>query len=427
MENREYTSITAHEFRTRLRQQDSLSFLKVSGTVSMSKSVFEHPVIIHDCIFDTLDFNQSTFNEKLQIRRCEIKSLILQKGHYLKELDLKKSTIQRLRLPHCTFEGDVILSETNLGSLTCFKSEFKANLKADRIKAFTSLVFDEVICHAHFSLRHCIISNEISAKKLKVLGETTLNNTDVQKDFDLSFSHLEGNVKANELKVGFSLKFYQASFNGLCEFERISIVQNLNLSGAQAGEQASFSFLNATISRLIIDHNLVDGRLHYEKSERYHLAAKEYGFLRNFFIESHNFEAEDWAYYHLKRTLRKSRPSEGMIQRINQLLEWIFLDIGCGYGIHPFRTLGVCFFMILSFAFCYGFLVPYDAQAQFFSFAPQLNPAIYAFDLSLTVFSGGYADFPAYGVAKFLAAIEYLFGLVFMGLFVVAISRKIIR
>ena len=83
--------------------------------------------------------------------------------------------------------------------------------------------------------------------------------------------------------------------------------------------------------------------------------------------------------------------------------------------------------MIISFALCYSFLVPYNPQAQFLSFAPQLNPIFYAFDLSLTVFSGGYADFPAYGLAKFFAALEYLFGLVFMGLFVVAISRKIIR
>ena len=78
------------------------------------------------------------------------------------------------------------------------------------------------------------------------------------------------------------------------------------------------------------------------------------------------------------------------------------------------------------FAFSYFFLVPYDPEALF-GFQGSLNEFLYAFDLSLKVFGGGYSDFPAYGVAKFIAMFEYLLGLVFMGLFVVAISRKIIR
>ena len=97
MNSKEYTSITAQEFRNRLRQNEPLSFLKVSGTVSLSRTVFEAPISINDCLFESLDFNQSTFNDTLQIRRCEIKILLLQKGEYLKKVDLKNSELGKFR------------------------------------------------------------------------------------------------------------------------------------------------------------------------------------------------------------------------------------------------------------------------------------------------------------------------------------------
>ena len=59
-----------------------------------------------------------------------------------------------------------------------------------------------------------------------------------------------------------------------------------------------------------------------------------------------------------------------------------------------------------------------------------VNQLFYAFDISLTAFSGGYGDLICLGITgvpKLLAMIEYLLGVVFIGLFVVAFSRKVIR
>ena len=192
------------------------------------------------------------------------------------------------------------------------------------------------------------------------------------------------------------------------------------------GEDTRFSFLNATIHKLVLDHRVVHGRLQNEHNERYAEASKEYGILRNQYSANHEFVAEDWAYYHLKRAERLAKPIGSVKRWVSAKLEYLFLDLGCGYGIYPYRTLGVCFFLISIFAIFYLFLVPYDPKALF-GFPGSINHFLYALDLSLLVFSGGYSDFPVYGFAKFIAMLEYLIGLIFMGLFVVAISRKIIR
>lgn len=99
-------------------------------------------------------------------------------------------------------------------------------------------------------------------------------------------------------------------------------------------------------------------------------AAREYGFLRTAFQDINRFEDEDWAYY-------------------------------------------------VSFG-------P-NVATEDYGFSPAANRWIHALDTSLIAFSGAYADVRLEGRMQWLAMCEYLVGVVFLGLFVVAFSRKVIR
>ncbi|MEM1009013.1 MAG: hypothetical protein AAGJ35_08395, partial [Myxococcota bacterium] len=144
---------------------------------------------------------------------------------------------------------------------------------------------------------------------------------------------------------------------------------------------------------------------------------------------NHNsdFDSEDWAYYHFKRSERISRPRKGLLDQVLRFFNYFFLDIGCGYGTYPFRTLGVCFAMVLGFALLYLLALPYDPKATYGLSSLAFNKVFYALDTSLKVFSGGYSEVKTYGGFKFIVMFEYLLGVVFLGLFVVAFSRKVIR
>jgi hypothetical protein len=172
----------------------------------------------------------------------------------------------------------------------------------------------------------------------------------------------------------------------------------------------------------------VEGHIYPEADGKYSLAANEYGFLRTVFQNLSRFEDEDWAYYQFKRMLRKGKAfSYNPLSLLKRGIEYFFLDLGCGYGTKPFRTLMMSGILLLFFAFFYFLHFDNVNPALYGVPSPIVTRALYAIDLSVTAFSGGYGDLTIQGPIRLVAMIEYLLGVVLVGLFVVAFSRKVIR
>jgi hypothetical protein len=395
--------------------------------LSLSKMKLEHPLVLTECDIEDLSINHLTMEHPIIIRRCKIGQLIAQNLVCMQQLDLKKSTLKRMRVTHSEIHGTFQISEANIGNTSLHGSTFHQNCKAERSYFHGSLTLSDTTFHQDLVLRHSTIEREFKAPKMKILGNWIASHLQMNDVMDCAYIHVEGNTFLSHSHCVSKATLAFSTLNGTIDLKNAMYEHTFNMSQLKLSDSSRFCFLNATFHKLVIDHELIHERLFNEHQEKYHLATKEYGLLRNQYIESHSFDGEDWAYYHLKRTARLAKANDSVLNWLSTRLEYIFLDIGCGYGIHPFRTLGVCFFLILLFGMSYFFMVPHDPQALFGSDIPLINQILYAFDLSLKVFSGGYSDFPAYGLAKFIAMFEYLLGLVFMGLFVVAISRKIIR
>lgn len=246
----------------------------------------------------------------------------------------------------------------------------------------------------------------------------------------LQDSHFYGELWFKGATIQLNINLTKAILDGLTVFSDSGIGRTLFLRDIKVGTKQGFKFFNCFAERILLDRSIVDGHLHPEQFKEYGAAAKEYAFLRTVFQNNNSFEDEDWAYYQFKRMSRKAMPlSWNPFNCLRHAFEYFFLDRGCGYGTKPFRTLYMCMFMIAVFAMIYFF-------GYFCGTLPERNYGIdneilatifYSFDISIIAFGGGYSDLTIDGSIRLFAMIEYLLGIVFVGLFIVAFSRKVIR
>ena len=185
---------------------------------------------------------------------------------------------------------------------------------------------------------------------------------------------------------------------------------------------------------MIVDRETLKDHLLSEKENNYMETADEYAIIRTNFERINRYDDEDWAYLKQKQNQRRClyKNSKNPWKKIRELSEWLVLDLGCGYGTDPFRAIRsslivVCLFAILYFFTLQGILPP-DQYATVSSLNPVFKAAA-AFNISLIVFTSGYADIkvvPEHWAGLFFP-IEFMFGIVLIGLFVVSFSRKVIR
>ncbi len=163
----------------------------------------------------------------------------------------------------------------------------------------------------------------------------------------------------------------------------------------------------------------------------------EYAVLKQAYGKLHRFDHEDWAFYRFKvnqrRAVRRSwlRPWS----KLRQLCDWLFLDLGCGYGTNPARAVRSALVIIFGFALVYfaGFEL-FHVEKEKIPF-PDLpveawpNRLLISIMISVSVFISGLSGIRdlAQSWMNVPLIVESLMGTLLWGLFIVAFSRKVIR
>jgi uncharacterized protein YjbI with pentapeptide repeats len=131
-------------------------------------------------------------------------------------------------------------------------------------------------------------------------------------------------------------------------------------------------------------------------------------------------------YYYRRKVLRRRIRKNPFLH----FLSYIF-DLLCGYGEHPYRMIPWIFIIISSFALIFFFQGgPYsNGSAVIYDNAlSQLSDSFYFSGVTFTTL--GFGDFhpnPSSLLMKGFAFIEALGGALFIALFVVSLSRKVMR
>jgi hypothetical protein len=380
------------------------------------KGAFEHPVRFRNCTLIQPELDGATFAADVTFAHCSIDRLNVANGCvFAAGLDLGHSVLNKATLNKMTVKGLFNAGFAEFKNKLAFAGntfEGKVSFWEAKIHCWIDIKHSEFHQEADFRSVHCGQGFVLSKSTLK--GDFLFRGSSVPKKFSADTSRFE---KALDLS--------KAKLPDFCYLE-----------GIESGPDMRFAFLNAVAERILVNPEQLDGRLASEREGRHADAMHEYGTLKKSYQNLHRFDHEDWAFYRFKVNQRRAKPTSWLrpFSKLRRLCDWLFLDVGCGYGTHPGRAVRMALLIILGFAALYACNVEsFNTEADKLPFDGEKtdlpNRLMIGFVNSVSVFTSGMGGIRevAKGWMNVAVMVESVMGTLLFGLFIVAFSRKVIR
>jgi len=414
---------------------------------------------------DVIDLSGMTIVDPIDLSDRKLKSLTCRQTYFEQDVDLRGATLTGKAVfreaafvgdfdaRECRFSGGADFSQTHFLKLARFnqarfaryvhfrEATFRAAARFSRARFLAGAGFEGCSFLDEMSFNDLRMGHRARFERCTFDKTATFSNSTFEDVFDISGSVFAGLAKfmncefdkpalfnnvtfqSHALFIG-TLWQGEASFRGGCfqgkvDFKGICAERTLLFQGLAFGEQACFHFAEMQVARFVVHRADLEGRLESELQGRYGKACQEYGLLKHSFAQINAYRDEDWAYLMEKRMARKSIVlSPRYPQRyLARLVNWLALDLACGYGTRPLSILAAALLVIVAFG-----LVYLGAVAQL-----DLPQALL---VSFKAFTGAQIDTwgPRAGhPLNFLLALENFLGIFVMTVLVVTFSRKVIR
>jgi hypothetical protein len=380
------------------------------------------------------------------------------RGDFPQPVRMKRVVLVQPRFDGATFQGDVQLHGCTLDRPYFERpTEFKQALdlggstlirvQLNRVTVRGKLGCDNVVCRGRFLVRDCTFAAGTRFWEARFRGWAEFRNCAFAAEADLRSFHAEegfvvggctfaGDVLFRGSTVSKKFEADGSRFDGLLDFSKAKLLDYVYLEGIEQGPAQRFAFTNTLGERLRIRTEQLVGRLRSEERRDHDGAMHEYAFLKRAFEALHRFDQEDWAYYRFKVNQRRccGRSWWRPWTKLFQFLDWLVLDLGCGYCTDPFRAVRTAGLLILVFAVIYMVGIdslhleepktPFDGPATQWD-----NRIAMGLFKSVAVFISGVSGINemAHGWMNVPLLLESLLGTLLWGLFIVAFSRKVIR
>lgn len=386
------------------------------------RGAFERPVRFRNCALIQLDIDQARFAGEVAFVHCSLDRPTVGRGTvFAAGVDLAYSVLTKASLTRFTVGG----------VFNAAFAEFRGKLALADAAFETTASFWE----ARFACW-------VDVKGCEFKGEADFRSVHCAQGFVLTKSTCRGDFLFRGSVVGKKFSADTSRFDGLLDLSKAKLPDFCYLEGVDSGPGMRFAFLNAVAERIQVNPEQVGGRLDSEEAGRHADAMSEYGTLKKSYQTLHRYDHEDWAFYRFKVNQRRARPTSWFEPwgKVRRLCDWLFLDVGCGYGTHPGRAVRMAAVIIL------GFAVLYAARADMFyadklpfppadgrdASAAKLSPGnrvMIGFITSVSVFTSGMGGIReiAQGWMNVPVMVESVMGTLLFGLFIVAFSRKVIR
>ncbi|HVK15836.1 MAG TPA: hypothetical protein VM533_02745 [Fimbriiglobus sp.] len=376
---------------------------------------FEQPVRFRNCVLVQCEFDGAVFRQDVAFVACTLDRPTFSKpSTFEKNLDLGHSVVNKaivsrltvrgkLTAPHAEFRGRLTVADCEFGQGVSFwEAKFATWVDFSRCEFRDVADFRSVQCDQGFVLTKCVF-----------LGDFLFRGSCVEKKFQADGSR----------------------FEKLLDLSKAKLHDYVYLEAIEPGPAQSFAFLNAVAERIRVRPEQVEGRLDSEAAGRHEEAMQEYGLLKRCYQALHRFDSEDWAFYRFKVNQRKAKPlSWARPWTVWRAFgDWLFLDVGCGYGTSPIRAVRMALVIILGFAALYATNVEmFYAEKRPYPDLPVTDPAnrvMIGLITSVSVFTSGMGGIReiAQGWMNVPVMVESIMGTLLFGLFIVAFSRKVIR
>ncbi len=292
----------------------------------------------------------------------------------------------------------------------------------------------------------CVFAGLASFWEAKFSGWADFKNCTFEADADFRSMHCDQGINFTRCVFHQAFLFRGANvekkfdagdsqFLGLVDLSKAKLHDFAYLEGIKQGPGQTFAFLNAVAERIRVRPEQLKGRLASENAGQFDDAMQEYGLLKRCYNALHRFDQEDWAFYRFKVAQRRCRVTTWKRPWTvwRQAGDYLFLDIGCGYGTNPLRAVRMAAVIILAFAAVYAANVNlFYTDKLPFSEEPRdgvANSLAIGLITSVSVFTSGMGGIRevAKGWMNAPVMVESIMGTLLFGLFIVAFSRKVIR
>jgi len=390
-----------------------------------------YKVEFRNCTLIAMQFDAATFAEPVRFINCTMeRPQFDRKCVFEKTLDFGGSSLNKAVL------SGLVVKE----SFNCPRTEFKGKLTFANCEFHGKASFWEAKFLCWTDIKKCKFHAEADFRSVHCDQGFVMTSSVFHDDFLFRGSNVEKKFQADTCTFEKRLDLSKAKLHDFCYLE--GIVQ---------GPEMRFAFENALATRILVRPEQVEGRLASEVAGDHKVAMNEYGLLKKCYQEQHRFDQEDWAFYRFKVNQRRSKPVSlwRPWTAWRTFADWLFLDIGCGYGTNPARAIRTAVLIILGFAVLYAVRVdlfytekpPFPPDIPAGSDEMQVkalnkdaaqgmgNRIMIGLITSVSVFTSGMGGIReiAQGWMNVPVMVESIMGTLLFGLFIVAFSRKVIR
>jgi hypothetical protein len=376
---------------------------------------FAGPVVFRNCVLVQPEFGPATVRGDLTFAGCRIDRPIFS----------KPVTVEgRFALNNCTVVKGMIARLTVAGP------------------AF----FGGTVYRGKFTLAECQFGGKVSfwearfecwadVKGCRFAGEADLRSLHADQGLVLTKCEFAGDFLFRGATVCKKFQADGCAFAKLLDLSKAKFHDFAYLEGILPGPDMRLALANAVGERLLVRPDQVEGRLASEEAGQHAQAMHEYGLLKKCYQAQHRYADEDWAFYRFKVNQRRACPAAWRRPwtKARRFCDWLFLDVGCGYGTNPARAVRMAGVIILGFALLYGVgIEQFYAEKRPFPDAELTdvsNRAMLGLTTSVSVFTSGMGGIRevAKGWMNVPVMVESVLGTLLFGLFIVAFSRKVIR
>ena len=404
--------VSAEEALATLAAGKELAGVRVRRLVF--KGEFPLPVRVRNCTLVQPQFHGATFKGDVSLAGTTVEKPAW-RGPIVFEKDFDISYAVFLKAP--------VYGVTVSGKFTAAYAEFKGK------GAFAACVFQGVA-----SFWEAKFAAWMDFKDCQFQSEADFRSVSGTQGLNFAGCHFRGAALFRGIHLAKKFDAGESRFDGLLDFSKAKLPDFVYLEAITQGPLQRFAFLNAVAERIRVSPGQLQGRVASEVERRYDDAMQEYGLLKRCYSALHRYDHEDWAFYRFKVAQRKSQPVSWKrpwtIWR--HAADWLFLDLGCGYGTNPLRAVRMAAVIILSFAAIYAVNVE-DFYMEKLPFEGAKtdpgNRLMVGFTTSVSVFTSGMGGIRevARGWMNVPVMVESVMGSLLFGLFIVAFSRKVIR
>ena len=404
--------LTSEEAIALLREGKTLTGVEIGRLVLQGEIDFD--IKIERSTIKRFTIGNAEVKGSIAITVCDIKRPQFVESIFHKSVAIKNSIVRSARISECEFMENLRLDLSTIKGMNIAKTKFRKDFRTWNTKFTLWLEVHDSEFFDVVKLRSFQAEEGVQFEKCVFHSDLLFRGSTVMKRFD----------------------FTGTRFEGFVDFSKAKMHDFVYLEEIEQGDKQTFGFHNAIFDRLLARREHLEGRIQSEIDGDCQTAMQEYGLLRRNFEMLNRYEAEDWAFYRFKVNDRKSRSQSWLRPwtKCARLANWLFLDLGCGYGAKPFRAILAAFVIIIGFASIYYFGVG-QFEVDFAPIEDQpidsvANRIVFAAITSISVFTAGFTGehiFTAHGWVLIPLALEALLGTLLWGLFIVAFSRKVIR